>query len=279
MVMGPTHAMSGAAISLGAISLYTINVAPIHPTVAVLGTVMAAGAALAPDIDSRQSTVVRSFGIFGVGLYHIANSLSVAVYNLTKTRKDEAKTNGHRTLFHTSVMAIIMGGLAALLTSPTNIITVFDHDYTLGQFNAIILMAIFLNLSFAGLLEKQIKKARRQFGPYLLMLVSLVGAFLIAMFIPQPEAGADGNTFAYLGIAVGVGWFIHLLGDGITKMGVPMAWPVKLNGKRWYDVALPWFMRISAGGKFEYAILLPVLTIATVGLFVYNCLLYAGVFK
>jgi membrane-bound metal-dependent hydrolase YbcI (DUF457 family) len=272
MVMGPTHAMSGAAASLAVISIYTVNVGPVHPTIAILGSVMAAGAALAPDIDSKQSTVVRSFGIFGLAAYHVANSLSVAVHNITRGRRDEMITNGHRTLFHTSVMAILMGVLVAALTTPTEIIKVAGEEYSIGQFNAVILMSIFINLSFSGLLEKRIKKARKQFGPYILMAVSLGLAALLSRFMPTPD-----GTYAYLGLAVGFGWYMHLLGDAITKMGVPLAWPIKVRGKRWYDVSLPSFMRISAGGKFEYVFLLPALTLITIGLFIYNIVLYSGV--
>lgn len=273
MVMGPTHAMSGAAASLAAISVYTATVGPVHPTVAIIGGIMASGATLAPDIDSKQSTVVRSFGILGLLGYHIANSLGVAVQTATRTRYDNKITNGHRTFFHTTIMAILMGAAVAALTAPTNLITVFGQEYSLGQFNAIILLSVFLNLCLAGLLEKQIKKARKRYGPYVLMAGSLAGAAIMSQFMPNPE----GVTYAYLGIAVAFGWFIHLLGDAITKMGVPMAFPVKLHGKRWYDISLPTFMRISAGGAFEKIFLLPFLTLVTVLLFVYNILVYLGV--
>ena len=273
MVMGPTHAMSGAALSLGAITLYTATVGPVHPTVAILGTVMAAGAALAPDIDSKQSTVVRAFGVFGLLGYYISNFISVKIHGLTRTKFDDKVEGGHRTFFHTTFMAILMGSLVALATAPTNIVVVFGQEYSLGQFNAIVLMSIYLNLSLSGLLEKSIKKYRRSFGPYVLMAISLLTAVGLATVMPPPD-----GSYAYLGLAVGIGWFIHLLGDAITKMGVPMAWPIKIQRKRWYDVALPSFLRISAGGKFEYIILLPVLTIATVGLLSYNVLLYFGVF-
>lgn len=270
--MGPTHAMSSAALTLGAITAFNATVAPVSPTVAVLGTVMAAGAALAPDIDSRQSTVVRAFGIFGVAAHYIVNGLSVAVHTATRTRYDGTITNGHRTLFHTTFMALIMGGLTALAVAPTNTVTLWGQEWILGHVIAIILMSIFLNLALSGLLERQIKKFRKSFGPYVLMAFSLLASLGVALLLPDPD-----GTYAYLGIAVAFGWFAHLLGDAITKMGVPMAWPFKIAGKRWYDIALPSFLRISAGGTMEYVILLPLFTLLTVGLTVYNILFYAGV--
>ena len=277
MVMGPTHALSGATFALAAIAAFnaTVAVTPLHPTIAILGTVVAAGAARAPDIDSYSSTVVRSFGIFGRLGYMIANGIGLGVYNATRTKYDGAVENGHRTFFHTGIMAIIMGAIVAALTAPTNIIEVFGKEFTLGQFNAIIILGIFLNLAMAGLLEKQIKRARKSFGPYILMLVSTVIAAIIAIYMP----GADGKetgfgSYAWLGIAVAFGWFIHLLGDLITKMGVSLFWPIKIRGKRWYDVSLPSFMRISAGGTFEKVILFPVLAILTALLFGWNLVMY-----
>lgn len=281
MVMGPTHSMSGATAALAGIAIYSASVGPVHPTVVIMGTVVAAGAALAPDIDSGRSTVVNSFGIFGRGFHFLANAISVAVYNLTKTRREETKSDGHRTLFHTTAVALIAGVITILATLPTNIIEIFDREYTLGQVNAIILMAIYINLALGGILEAPIKKARKRFGPYLLMLASVALAALIAVFIPQPteptfglEIPGLGGTYAYLGLAVAFGWFVHLLGDAITKMGVPMAWPFKIRGKRWYDVALPAFMRIRADGTFEKVILLPLLTLTTTALMVYTIIVY-----
>lgn len=275
--MGPTHSLSGAFFGLAAIAGLNAFVLPepIHPTIAILGTAVFAGAALAPDIDSYSSTVVRSFGIFGRVGYWLANGVGLGVYNATKTRYDGNIENGHRTFFHTAFMAIIMGLIVAALTAPTNIITVLGKDFTLGQFNAIIILGIFLNLMFAGIFEKQIKKARKAFGPYLLMLVSILIAFGVAMYIPGADGAETGfGSYSWLGIAVGIGWFIHLLGDLITKMGISMFWPLKIRGKRWYDVSLPTFMRISAGGAFEKSILFPFLLVGTVVLFGWNIFQY-----
>lgn len=274
--MGKTHALSGATAALAAITAWNAGILvaspePLHPTVALLGTAVVAGAALAPDIDSRSSTVVRSFGIFGYIGYKLANGLGLGVYNVTKTRYDKDIENGHRTFFHTTFMAIVMGIIVALITLPGNVITVFGKEFILGQFNAIILLGIFLNLAFSGLFEKQIKKARNTYGPYVLMLISFLLAGAIAFFIPGVESDNIGwGSYSWLGIAVGFGWFIHLLGDAITKMGVSLFWPFKIRGKRWYDVTLPSFLRIRAGGTFEMVVLFPLLTLITVGLFVWN---------
>jgi hypothetical protein len=72
-------------------------------------------------------------------------------------------------------------------------------------------------------------------------------------------------------LAVGGGAVMHLLGDAITKMGVPIFWPIPINGKRWWDVTLPSLLRIRAGGAFEMAILLPGLSLVT-GLLLFGLL-------
>lgn len=267
MVMGPTHAMSGAAFWLAA-SAFGAGIASFStsPSLAVvfLGTAVCAGAALAPDIDSHSSTVVNSFGIFGKGLHQIVNAFSVAVHEATRTKKDDRKTNGHRTLFHTSVAAIVAGIIVTVLSALSSTFEAFGKTYTLGQLFSVIILGIFLNLAFAGLFERTAKKERYKRGPYITMVVSALVAVGIFYALPPDE------NYVWLGAAVSFGWFMHLLGDMITKMGVPMAWPIKIRGRRWWDVTLPSFLRISAGGTFEKAVLLPVLTVITVVLFVYN---------
>lgn len=269
MVMGPTHSMSGAALGLLGIALWNLSFAPIDPAIALLGTIIIAGATLGPDIDSHSSTVVRSFGIFGRIAHMIVNSTSVFVYNITATKYDAPRSDGHRTLFHTIFMSIAMGALVAAATLPEGKITVFDHDFTWGQINAIIILSIFINLGLSGLFEKQVKKAKKMFGVYLMMLFSIITAIVIGFLLPSTS-----SDYYYLGIAVSLGWFIHLLGDGITKMGVPMFWPIKIKGKRWYDITLPSFMRIKADGPFEKIILLPGLTLMTIVLLIYNIITY-----
>jgi LexA-binding, inner membrane-associated putative hydrolase len=261
MVMGPTHAMSGALGWLAGTAVLgaTYSAFQSHslPVIA-MGTLITAGAALAPDIDSHSSTIVNSFGAAGKVTHKGVNALSVTVYNATATRRDKPRENGHRTLFHTTFMAILAGLATAFLTSLSGTVEIFDKTFAWGQISALAIMFIFTHLALAGLFEKQIKKGRRKYGPYVMMLVSLAVTLTTATLLPE------NDTYGWLGLAVGLGWFIHLLGDAITKMGVPLLFPFTWHKKRWWDVTLPSFLRITAGGTFEKVILLPVLTIATV---------------
>lgn len=261
MVMGPTHAMSGAAAWLAGVTTSSALMASMgvdSPTVYFLGAMVAGGAALAPDIDSHSSTVVNSFGFLGKGAHKVANSLSLTVYHATKTRRDEHRENGHRTLFHTPVMAILVGLLVSFLSSLSQTVTLFGKDFSVGQLSTLVTLFIFLHLAMAGIFEKKIKNARRKYGPYVMMGFSAIVTLVTAFLMPA------GETYGWLGFAVGFGWFMHLLGDMITKMGVPLLFPLVYRGKRWWDVTLPAAFRIRAGGTFEYAFLLPFLTLATV---------------
>lgn len=272
-MMGPSHSMSGAAAWLGATALYTVNTGDVFPLpVLVLGTAVAAGAALAPDIDSYGSTVVRSFGIFGRGLYWIVNGLSMFVANTVRTNKDEPKQNGHRTLFHTLLLAILAGVFTTLATQTTGDVTIWGTSYSWGTVWALVIMGIFLHLALGGLFVKPISRARSKFGPYVMMLFS-AGLTIATAFALKNVTSEDINVQGYwwwLGIAVGFGWFIHLMGDFITKMGVPLLFPIPWKGRLWWNFATPTFMRIVAGGNVENWFLFPLFTISTIGLLVWH---------
>lgn len=271
MVMGPTHAMSGAAGWLAAATLATPLVGT-HPLpVVAVGAAVCAGSALLPDLDcpgslssKDGSTVVRAFGYLGEAVGHTLNALSLAIYNLTRTRKDPARNDGHRTFTHTAVFALILGAAVSALTTLPGTMTVLGEERATGDLAAIAIMGAMLHLALFGLCEKWAKKTRAKHG---LLGVAATSAALTAATLATLPPGQ--NAFTWLGLAVGLGAAIHCLGDAITKMGVPFLWPVPINGRRWWDITLPAAFRIRAGGTFEYAVLLPALTLATVVLAAY----------
>lgn len=254
-MMGRAHSLSGAAVWLGGTAAYTlITGKPIEPSIIVMGAAVFPGAALGPDLDSYTATVTKSFGIFGRIFYYMANAISILMYNLTKTRKDDDITNGHRTFMHTAVASALIGFAVFGLTGLPGETQILGEQIPISELAAIIIMAFFLHLAVAGLFAPQIKKAKKTYGPYLLMVGSLITTFLLAklLFIPSPV-----ENYHWLAWVVGVGWFTHIMGDTITKMGTPFLWPLKIRGKRWYDMALPSALRITAGGAFELKILTP----------------------
>jgi len=272
--MGRAHSLSGAGIWLGGTAAYSYATGfQMDPAILVMGTVITAGAALGPDLDSYTATVTKSFGIFGRIFYYIANTISILMYNLTRTRKDDDITNGHRTFFHTLAASLMMGAITLGLTSLPGTLPFFGDTLTTGQFSALIIMAFFLHLGIAGLFAPQIKKAKKSFGPYLIMAVSLAVTFGVSKFLPTGKE----DSYHWLAAVVAAGWFIHILGDTITKMGTPFAWPLKIRGKRWYDISLPSMFRITAGGSVELVILTPIFIILIVGGAIINGLIISGV--
>lgn len=266
MVMGPTHATSGAVAWLalasfgsgaGLMGSIAVSQTQSLPLLA-LGTFVASGAALAPDWDSHSSTAVNSFGVLGKGINRAGEVMSLAAYNATATKYDENKTNGHRTLFHTLVAAVGAGVATFLLTGLGGAVNLFGSEVTLGQVFALVILFIFTHLGLAGLFEKVIKSKRRKYGPYVMMAFSLLFTLGIAAALPTD------HDYRWLGYAVSFGWLMHLLGDAITRMGVPLFWPLKIRGKRWYNTGIPGILRIKAGGTFEKVVLLPILSSAAI---------------
>jgi len=275
-MMGPSHAMSGAAAWLAASTLYAAEThTPLNGAVLVLGTTVAAGAALAPDLDNYSSTVVSAFGIVGKGVGRLVDALSVAIYNLTKSSREEVKDGGHRTFFHTAVAAVLAGVGVSLLTLSTAPAHIAGQSLTWGQVWSVLVMAVFLNLGLSGLFAKVITKYRAKYGPTAIMALSIIAAIVTFYLLPEH----NHQAYSWLGIAVGFGWFVHLLGDAITKAGVPLFWPIRIHRKAWYDVSLPSIFRITAGGAVETYLLLPIFTAVTFVLAVYDVAKFSGAVK
>lgn len=261
-MMGRGHSLSGAAVALGGAGVYTLNTGePIHAALLAMGTIAFAGASLIPDLDSFTATVTKSFGFLGRILYYITNAISLLLYNITKAPKDDDIENGHRTFTHTLVASILFGLGSLALTSLPGKIDFFGIEYTGGQFAALIIMAFLLHLGTAGLFAPQLKKAKNSLGifaPYILMLFSLIVTFVISRFLPVGD-----ENYQWLAVVITAGMITHILGDTITKMGTPLLWPLKIRGKRWYDISLPTFMRITAGGAVENKILIPIFVLVS----------------
>lgn len=266
MVMGPTHAMSGAALWLGAAATSAPLLGGQPMSAVVVGAAVCAGSALLPDIDcpgslslNDGSTVVRSFGVLGEVIGHTMDNLALAVYNLTRGRKDKPRNSGHRTLTHTGIFTAGLGFLVSAGTQLPGSFHAFGKEWGTGNVFALTIMWAMLHLALFGLLEKWAKKQRAKYGLLAVMAFSGIITLITASQLDRTNGG-----FGWLGLAVGAGAVMHCVGDAITKAGVPFLWPIPIHGKRWYDITLPSFMRIRAGGAFEYIVLLPLLTVYTV---------------
>lgn len=235
MVMGPTHAMSGAAVGLAVAQALPASwggVTTIPDALVYAG--IAAGAALLPDLDSPQATVSRSFGPLSQGLSHVVENASQAFVNLTRGPKDDYCGNGHRTATHTIWFAFLAGGLAALLIS------------MFAKTAAIALLFVFLGLAIRGLLPEWSKSKDW------LLVTGLSALLAYGAWLWAPTSASA----LVMGSAVTVGVLTHLAGDFITKNGIPALAPIVPVGKRrWWDFGLPSGLRISASGWADKALL------------------------
>ena len=257
MVMGPTHAMSGAALWLvgSAVATAAFGIDQSSAEL-VVGTIAVSGAALYPDIDCAGkvtenkggSTVARSFGVASLFVAECVERLCYWFYLLTKTKKDKKRKNGHRTFTHTAVHALLVGLGVGLLAAK------------FGKPAVIAILFILTGFAVRGLLPTAVNKK----GWLITTGVALASSYGMYHLLPE------NRSYWILGLAMGLGCFIHILGDMITKMGSPLLFPIPIKKRRWADLGLPRDIALRAGGKGENKILLPILTgVVVLGMF-YN---------
>lgn len=199
---GRTHAAIGAASMTGA------ALSGIHPASCALMTVVAAGFALGPDIDHPGSTISKSMPKTA---HRIAHGVSRVARSITMTRADKKASAwrasrghdpDHRAFTHTAVTAALAGGVAAGVVSLTSLGTL-----------VLVTMAAWWSIR----------------------LWKFLMPFLAASVVLASLAPLDPLLAAW---AAGAGWLSHIIADGCTKSGVPLMWPLKIRGKRWYSVRL-----------------------------------------
>lgn len=104
LVMGRTHALSGAVVMLAAapvVATVVPSLSPHGPLALTASVVVAAGAALLPDLDHPSSTIARSLHPLTTGLAHVVARVS----------------GGHRHGTHSVVGVLAAAGLFGLLGS------------------------------------------------------------------------------------------------------------------------------------------------------------------
>ena len=210
-MMGSSHAASGllAGAAVGAL-------AGSHPSDMVVCAAVGAGAALLPDLDEPGSTVGRSLGMVTNGLSTVLRAASCVVYRATATgyeRRDSRSDGGHRYLTHTVPAVACFGALA----------------WGLSVLGALGLGLVVFAMSALGLGLVLKPWGRR----------AVQSAGLAALALGAAAVYLPGGAPALIGATVAVGALTHILGDWLTRSGVPLAWPVKVRGKRWWMLRSP----------------------------------------
>ncbi|MDB1090104.1 metal-dependent hydrolase [Streptomyces sp. ACA25] len=248
-MMGPAHSLSGAMAWLGVGLAAAVADRPMPWTVLVAGTLICAGAALAPDLDQKSATISRAFGPISRFLAGIIDKLSVTVYNLTRGKGERRRTGGHRTLTHTWVWAVLVGaGFSAAAVH-------------WGRWAVLVILFIHMVLAVEGLLWRHARAS----SDVLVWLLGATSAWMIANIMDRPGMGSDwlfpGQEYLWIGLPIVLGAIVHTIGDSLTISGCPMLWPLPIRGRRWYALGTPRFMRFRAGAWVENKVLMPVFMI------------------
>lgn len=237
-MMGPSHALSGAAVWLGGTwALDHFAGYEQSPLAIAVGTAVCAGGALLPDMDlsgkvtanKGGATVAHTFGVLSLFVAEVIEKISLGVYRLTRLSKDPRRENGHRTLTHTIPFTALVGwGTTALCTA-------------YGKWAVIGVLFVMMGLAVRGLFHRWAERA----GWILVTAVSLASAWYVFARLPADRG------YPMLGLAVGVGCFVHLLGDVVTRAGVPILWPLPTGRRLWRMVGVPDGLALKVGGIVE----------------------------
>lgn len=246
-MMGPSHALSGAAVWLaGSLALDRFAGYDQSPMTVAVGTAVCAGAALFPDLDlsgrvTRNrggATVARTFGVASLFVAEVIEKISLAIYSVTRTDADPRRTNGHRTLTHTVPFAALAGGGATALCT------------RYGKWAVIGILFFMIGLALRGLFDGWARRA----GWVTVTLLSAAAAGFAFLYLPSDRG------YPMIGLAVGVGCLVHVFGDLLTRHGAPILWPIPIRGRMWRMVGIPDRFAVRAGGKLEVIVLRGALT-------------------
>src|SRR5215510_4472830 len=196
-MLGPSHALSRAAVWLGG-SLVAQEYFNYHQSGVQLaiGTAMCAGGALVPDMDlsgrvttdQGGATVAHTFGVVSLFVAECVEKLSLGIYDLTKTRRDPKRDNGHRTFTHTMPFTIGVG------------FGVFELCLHYGKWAVLSVLFLTFAMALRGMFDKWAHRA----GWVIVTLVAL--AATVAAYERLPA----GRGYPVLGLAIGVGGVVHL---------------------------------------------------------------------
>lgn len=232
-MMGHSHALSGAAVwlaaapglvalpdALGMPELAAVTGGMLTPPELMAGALVCAGAAMLPDLDHPSATIAQTFGPVTWLLSKAVNFVS----------------GGHRHATH-SLLFSVLAGLGAHLLA---------ERYPIGRDILVVLMiGLALRAVGVGVPRKTITSA-------VINVALTVATFVVFLSM--------GVTYTWLGVAIGVGCFVHVIGDCLTERGCPVLWPIK---KRWL---LPYDIGIKTGKTFEKKFLGPALSVVVLAL-------------
>ncbi|WP_374215315.1 metal-dependent hydrolase [Streptomyces sp. NEAU-Y11] len=202
---GSVHVAIGASAPIGLVATQAITIPQ-----GVVMAIVAAGYAVLPDVDTPTSCASRALGPLAHKAVH---GLCRSVVDRTALRRDKSRVRWmeirrrdpyHRSLTHTLAATLLLGCIA--------------------------LGSSWAHPAFAGFLAA--------LGAFLLW--PICGRF--GLIVPAAAVAALGAATVLspwmVTLAVTGGYMSHLLADACTTAGVPLFWPLEIQGKRWWYIRL-----------------------------------------
>lgn len=250
-MMGPSHALSGAAAWLA--GSWVADHVGYHqaPAQIAVGAAVCAGAALLPDLDvsgrvttgQGGATVAHTFGWPTLVLAEVVEKVSLGVYQATRTGRDPHRTNGHRTLTHTLPFAAGAGAATWWGAAAGS------------RWVLLAILFVAFGLALRGLADGWATRV----GWLWVSAVAGLGAYAAARYLPA------AGTPRLLGFAVAAGCVVHLAGDIITRAGIPVFWPVPYRRRMWWMVGVPNGVAVECGGWVERVLLRGLFSLVAAG--------------
>ncbi|MDY6054519.1 metal-dependent hydrolase [Micrococcus sp.] len=190
-MMGPSHAATGAAAWLALTgSLSPVEALHMPPEIQLLGALTTAGAALISDWDHPRATVAHALPPVTEWISRVVSRLS----------------GGHRQGTHSILGVAAFTAVAVLAAIPQ--VEIAGHTYAPGQG----IIAAFLVAVAAKALR--LLPARGVLAGWALgAAVAVLGTVL-------------GGGLWWIPASVAIGVSVHILGDALTAVGVPLLWPL-----------------------------------------------------
>lgn len=270
-----TGLCAGAYIAWGVRTYVAPAPAPLYVAVAAcvagaLLTVLAGRAALWPDLDHHNSTATNSLGLISGYIHEVVHRASCLVFDWTATAEDRRRGDfrGHRGLTHFAVTALGVGAVLGVLAWT---FTEQRPTVALGIIAGVLVGAVAAWTwtdvlgALLGTIVAVVTWTLAPTQPRLalaILVAILVGLFVTEMLSSKagllPAAGVGfavhylvpiesvdwtlvgetigGGIGLGVGLAVGTGMLAHSVGDCATKTGVPLLWPLRIRGRRYYPI-------------------------------------------
>lgn len=244
--MGLTHALSAVALVLAVLAFapaaFDAVFGKTDPWYMTLLCLVIVGGALMPDLDNTNSSAESALGFIGSGISAFMRATAPLIQGLLHTKYDKDLDNPHRGFYHSGVSAILAGALGYFLCSMPG---------RTGKITSLVLAFIGVHIAVSTIAKKIIFKMKSKAGPIGFIVPLLISTGIVALLWRMLPVNV---SYAKIGIAFGVGWLIHILGDMCTTQGVPILWPIPIRGKMWWHVRL---LPIKAGGVIENFVFIP----------------------